>query len=153
MHKTVLIGVLLAAVLAGAGPASAAGDRARPGVSFTTTNGSVVVSGPQEAADAGLPTTVAGRATDDVSGVKSVRVLYCSGGQQEAGWSCGGIFASPIDPIVTRTATVRCSSSTRRSCSWSATVPETPGSYLVFVTATDRYGRTRSAGPIQVLVV
>ena len=150
------IGVLLvmATVAALAVPAAAATDRKRPAVTFTTADNAVVVWSPaKEAAEAGLPTAVRGRATDDASGIKSVRVLYCSGGRQGSGWTCGGVFAGPIDPIVQRAATLRCTSSTRRSCTWSAGVPETPGSYLAFATATDRFGRTRSAGPIQVVVV
>lgn len=131
------------APLAAGGPAYAA-DAAPPKVPITTPPGALLVA-PVSA--------VTGRASDDAAGIAGVRVTFCGNASAHGGgWSCG---SGPLGLSVVETydATVTCTSSTRRSCTWSVPVPLRPDRYLVVATATDLAGRTASAGPVDVVVV
>lgn len=148
MRKTILtVLILVLALFAGSPSAAAVKDKERPTVGFTTGDGSVLAAAP---ADAGL-SAVKGWAKDDVSGIRRVTVSYCPGSKASDGsWTCGSTGA--LGFLTTTKAALTCNS-TRRSCTWTAAVPQHPGTYLAFVKATDRTGRSRSAGPIQVYVV
>jgi hypothetical protein len=146
MKRTV---AAIAAVVAAAGPASAARtDRTPPRVTIATPDGAVRVAAP-------APhdvTTVAGGVADAGSGVAAVRVLYCPGGRTAGGgWTCNSTL-SPSG-IVIVAATVDCADAARRRCTWTAGVPAVPGSYLAFADAQDVAGNRATAGPVTVLVV
>jgi len=94
-------------------PPTSAPDTTPPLVAFMTASGSVVTS------------TVDGTASDTKSGIEEVVVTYAD--------TMGG-----TTHVV---AVVHCSDTTRRSCTWSATVPTTLRvSYTAVATATDRSG-------------
>lgn len=135
-------------MLVGAIPASAASaaDRKAPRVGFTTQDDAVLVPAGGDAS----ASAVQGWAKDRKSGVRRVTVTYCPGRKSSDGsWTCSsnGTTARPTSVRAALSCNKR-----RRSCTWSAAVPLTPGSYLVFAEAADRAGHTRSAGPIEVYV-
>lgn len=143
-----IVSVLIAFVVLSAGsPADAAAtDHRRPTVGFTTADGAVMVAAP---AESDLSATT-GWAKDDLSGVRRVFVTYCPGTKSDDGsWTCGS--TGSVGSVTLVRAALACSA-TRRSCTWSASVPPEPGTYLVFVKATDRAGHGRAAGPIEVYV-
>jgi len=79
-----------------------------------------------------------GTATDALSGVRSVRVTY-----------------SPrlVGASTTVNATVTCTDATRRSCTWSATLPQTLGIYRATAVATDRASRSQPVGATHNLLI
>ena len=146
--------ILLVLAVFSAAPAGAEPiDREKPRIAFTTKSNDVLVSAPPEVT--GVPGTVTGTASDDVAGVKTIRVVFCASARPDGagGYTCGGELTPPVDPVVQRNATITCSNQLRRSCTFSAAVPDTPGSYLVFATAEDGAGRNGSAAPVQIFVV
>ncbi len=79
-----------------------------------------------------------GRASDALAGVRSLRVSY-----------------SPqlIGASTTVNATVTCSDASRRSCTWSATLPQTLGIYRATAVATDRASRSQPSGATHNLLI
>lgn len=141
---TALFAVLAASAASPAG--AAVRDNRRPSVGFTTADGAVMVAAP---ADSEL-TAARGWARDGASGVGRVVVAYCPGAKgAEGSWSCGSLGS--VGSFTTNKAVASCDS-LRRSCAWSAPLPQQPGRYLVFVEARDRAGNSRTAGPIEVYV-
>ena len=76
--------------------------------------------------------TVNGTATDDASGVGTVQVGYTTAG-------------SAIAPSSTTDATLSCSNTSNRICTWTASLPTPDGNYKVWARAIDR--NRDSAGP------
>ena len=147
MRRTTAAMFTLILMLVGAIPASgASADRKPPRVGFTTQDDEVLVpAGGDTSASA-----VQGWAKDRKSGIRRVTVTYCPGHKGSDGsWTCTST-GTTARPSSVRAA-LSCNKA-RRSCTWNAAVPLTPGSYLVFAEAVDRAGHTRSAGPIEVYV-
>jgi hypothetical protein len=103
-------------------------DTIAPTGAFTTQDG---VSVP---VDQGA--TVSGTASDAGSGVRDVLVTF----SMSAGTS------------TTRPADLNCNAS-RSSCTWTAKIPATVGSYTITAQLRDRSGNKRNVGPINVTVV
>lgn len=148
MRTTAVVLLVAALSVSAISPASAARtpDRTAPSAGFTTTDGAVKVS----AAGGSDLAATHGWTRDRSSGVQRVVVTYCPGSKGADGsWTCGS--TGSLGSVMTARADLSCTSS-RRSCAWSAPVPQRPGRYLVFARATDRAGHSRAAGPVEIVV-
>lgn len=143
MKKLIAIATASLVLVAVTPTASLGGADARdPKVRFSTEDGAVLVSA------AG---STSGVARDTHSGIKRVKVIYCSGSRaDDGGWTCKTDATSP--PVVTERAELDCTAGSRR-CNWTAAAPAIPGNYLAFAMAKDRAGNEAVAGPIEVIVV
>ena len=128
-------------------------DRTAPTVTFTTRDGDVRIGLPTTPPAASDLTRVSGFVTDGWTGVRRVRVIFCSGGWRDAdgGWGCGSRLVGAFREV-TVTAQLACGP-LRRRCTSSAPVPLEPEQYVVLVRASDRAGNFRQAGPVLVTVV
>ena len=147
----VVLGAVVAAVMAVSPAAAGTADTTAPRVRFATSDDAVLLGVP---VDHEL-SAVRGTATDRRGrGIRSVSVLFCGNAERLAGggYRCGSGVAS-VSAVERRTATVTCADALRRRCDWTVQTPSAPGRYLVIATATDRAGNQRSAGPIFVTVL
>ena len=113
-----------------ASPTRPAADRTPPTARFTTAGGTQF--------SLTSPSTVDGTASDAAAGVGSVNVTFTRG-------TGGG--------TTTAAARVACSDASRRSCTWSADVPDVAGQYDVTVRSTDRAGNPSAPASISITVV
>jgi len=86
---------------------------------------------------------VAGTATDTGAGIRQVRVTYTS--------VVPDTQFTPNKPV-TVIASLACSDSTRRSCTFFAPPPPAPGVYIAQATAKDRAGNIEPKGPTATIV-
>jgi hypothetical protein len=152
--------VLLVLVSLAAGTGSAAvRDRTAPSLSFSTVEGQVFLM-PVQSPLIGyqlLEYRVMGAAADSSTGVRSVVLSYRA---------CGSYTGQCSAPVTDEYQTAfnynigfapgfqfSCSSSTRRSCSWSTNSPPVPGFYLYTAYAIDKAGNKSKPRSVHIVVV
>lgn len=133
------VALLLTLGALSASPAHAATtpDRTRPKVATTTKDGSVLVA---PSSVSGMRIT--GTASDDRA-IQRVEILYMT--EFDAVFFGYGMF-------VFTWADVKCRNA-RRTCTWSADLPEEAGEYAVQAVAVDRAGNRRKSALLDFVVV
>lgn len=152
---TALMLGLLAFAIAGPAPAATKKkstpppDKTPPALTIAGQPRQVYYPGPTLPPPVSSLTGIGGAVTDNQSGVKTVNVWFrpctyygapeCTGIVQHTdpnfGWDSSGRTAS--------TTRVTCTNSTKRSCTWTAAGPATPGGYFMWVSATDAAKNTK----------
>lgn len=152
--RTICLALASAALLASGTTHAAVRDRTPPSVRFTTVESQFFQMPTQNPL---LEHAVRGTATDALTGIREVRVTYtpCKvpNGACDGTGTVNEAQSHVNSNIIFGSMEVRCTNSTRRSCTWAISSPPAPGYYLVRAWAYDRAGVRSAARGLHIYVV